>query len=714
MTARSRRPAVGRARALLVLVALATALLALPPSATAQGAAATDLRLTAITPWVDRTSGDAGDGQDDPADEDEAFELRVVWVNRGDAPLAEGRVVVELLAAVQRRSELQRVLTAAPGSDPAPVVATSLPLRPLEPGEGIGLSAELPVEDLRLGGVHPVVVSVVRGTAVVDQLRTATVVLTEPVAPRGQVALVASLDATAGPPGSPDLDAWRPSGALGERLADLTAAAPPLVVRLQPALVEDLVAARDGDDEDAAAEASDVLERITGLADAGHELLPAVYADADLAALARGDDRATDIAGELATAGDRRLASLLPGTRFASSTLVPDGPTTPAVARLLGGRLLLRPDAVDGPVAGLRSTIAEGGVLTEGGAAALDAVDAKASLPREGATRLPVALADPVLTTTLDGTTPPLLATQRVLAETHLAARRGIDLVVAPRDAAPAPGRWSAVSTALADAPWVDATSIDAVFRGHATPALPAISLAQVQPVIGTSRVAQVGDGVDELVAALSAIPGQQDVVDGRDPNRLFDQLLRATSVDLADDPRGEDMVADVASAVDDAFGSVELDVPPVTLTSDRGRIPVRVRRTEGGPLRVLVEVEASSGGLTWPGERVIELELEPGEAASIPFEAAARSRGEFPVTVRVSDPNRRRELASTRVAVTSTAISGTALGVVVFLAAVLLLLGRWRRRRGGPEDVPEDPDRAAGPLRVVDGERGRQQDVPT
>lgn len=712
------------------LLAVLTAMAQLPVDAQ-QGRTSSSgsaLRLTAITSWVDRAA--IADGTDDPAtgggSTDEAgaddpdmaatVDVRAAWTNTANTTLEEGRVVVELLDRVERRSELHAVLARAPGGDPPPAVATSVDLRPVRPGERLGIDVTLPADAPELGGVHPVVVSVVRGTTVVDQLRTATVVHTAAVERPGQLAVVASLDGPVGAPGTFDADAWRGQGELGERLRDAAAGPAALSVLVEPALVEDLVDARAEADERTTADAEQgeaasdaevaraVVARLEGLAADGHELLPRVYASADLAALVAGGERTSELAGELATAGDRRLAALLPGTSFTTSTVVPDGPVTPDVARLAGDRLLLEPSTLAGPLARLPAALGSSAPLDGDLATLLDGLDAKASLPREGTTRLAVALADPVLDATLDGSTPRLLATQRVLAETALAAAAGNDLVTAPATVRGSPDLLSSVVEAVVAAPWVTATTVDEVFRGHATPALPAVALADTVPAVAPERIEAVRDGVDDLVAALSAIPGDDRLVDGEDPNVLFDQLLRATSVDLAGDPRGDAMVADVAERVEAAFGRVRLEVPPVTLTSDRGSIPVTLRRTSGGPLSVLVAVEASSGGLTWPEGRTIRVDLEPGRAQSIPFEAQARSRGEFPVTVRVTDPNGRRELAVTSVAVTSTAISGTALGLVVLLAALLLLLGRARRRRRA------DDEPSADGLRVVQHETARPQ----
>ncbi|MEX0705059.1 MAG: DUF6049 family protein, partial [Nitriliruptoraceae bacterium] len=148
----------------------------------------------------------------------------------------------------------------------------------------------------------------------------------------------------------------------------------------------------------------------------------------------------------------------------------------------------------------------------------------------------------------------------------------------------------------------------------------------------------------------------------------------------------------------DEALGTVTIAEAQVTLTSDTGSIPITLERATGGPLDVRVEV-ASQGRLAWPDGRFsAPLTLDPGARQTVTFATRALSTGRFPVTVRVTDPDGRVELARTTMSVRSTTVSTTALWSTGILVAVLLVAGI--RRRSGPRlqviatRATSDPDR--------------------
>jgi hypothetical protein len=138
--------------------------------------------------------------------------------------------------------------------------------------------------------------------------------------------------------------------------------------------------------------------------------------------------------------------------------------------------------------------------------------------------------------------------------------------------------------------------------------------------------------------------------------------------------------VHDVRRVLDRSFGTVAIDQTRITLTSDTGSIPVTLERTDGPPVTVVVEV-ASPGRLAWPeGRRSTPLVLEPGARQTVTFATEARSTGTFPVTVRVTDPTGRHDLASTTLSVRSTALSRPALVATGAIVLVLLAIGLVRR----------------------------------
>jgi hypothetical protein len=126
------------------------------------------------------------------------------------------------------------------------------------------------------------------------------------------------------------------------------------------------------------------------------------------------------------------------------------------------------------------------------------------------------------------------------------------------------------------------------------------------------------------------------------------------------------------------------VDVPDdivVTLTSERGAIPVTVQHPEGGPLDVLVEI-AAQGRLTFQEGTSRLVRLEEGGTATVSFEATALSRGTFPVAVTVRTPDQGVVLAGRLVEVRATAVSRPALVAVAVIVVLLLLVGRLRRPR--------------------------------
>jgi uncharacterized protein YfaS (alpha-2-macroglobulin family) len=125
-----------------------------------------------------------------------------------------------------------------------------------------------------------------------------------------------------------------------------------------------------------------------------------------------------------------------------------------------------------------------------------------------------------------------------------------------------------------------------------------------------------------------------------------------------------------------------------VTLTSDRGTIPITLQRPTGPPVRVVVEVD-SLGRLSWPDGESRTVVLTGEGAQTVAFEAVALGRGTFHVTVRVSDPSGHRVLEQVTLSVRSTAMSRPALvgmGVVILL---LVIRGLWRRGDGRGRGEP-------------------------
>ncbi|MDX1621947.1 MAG: DUF6049 family protein, partial [Nitriliruptorales bacterium] len=145
--------------------------------------------------------------------------------------------------------------------------------------------------------------------------------------------------------------------------------------------------------------------------------------------------------------------------------------------------------------------------------------------------------------------------------------------------------------------------------------------------------------------------------------------------------PRATALLSDIATALDRRFGEVTVPASAqVTLTSERGALPVTLQRGEGGPLNVRVEV-SSRGNLRWP-QRSQEVALTGPGTQTVSFDTVALGRGTFNVTVRVTDLTGTRLLEQTNLSVRSTAISRPALIATAAVVVLLLIWGIFRRRR--------------------------------
>jgi hypothetical protein len=648
-------------------------------------------------------------GEVDPLDRPEApldLELRVLVENAGPSPLDSLRLVLELFPASATRADLTAAFEGEPTGQPR---VHELPVHegaPLAAGAVAGLAetfehdevADVWAED---GGVHPLRISVVRGTDVLAQTTTAVVWVARPIESPLLTSLVWPIDDTP----------WRtvrgaylagadraihPGGRLDTLLAVLERR-PEARVVLAPAahLLEDLRDRADGftvferqqdgsieartvePEEPEARLANDTLTRIRELTQQlRHPPVTGTYADADVAALAAGG--LTDLAAEAAAEGRRRLQQLLDRPADAGTHLV-TGRLRPDVIDLLpGDQLLLPADAIaDPPTLGAGSS--------REGLRPL----------RSSSGRLLTGLVADARTTAALGAAPgpagPVADAQRVVAETaaayfdHPEVPDRTLLVLPPEPWAPSAELVSRLVDALSDAPWLELTTPDVqAATGHRTDQALTLAEPESDP-LPDALVSALADTTAALDAVRGSLTVEAPSVAGRSPRELHDTLLRATSRWYAEagTTDAEALVRDVRRAVDETFGDVVVaSGTQITLTSDSGQIPITLQRARGGPITVRVEV-ASQGRLVWPdGRRSEPLELTDGATQTVSFRTRALSTGTFPVTVRVTDPSGEHELERTTLSVRSTAISGPALSATGLVVLALLLAGALRRRR--------------------------------
>lgn len=638
------------------------------------------------------------------------FEVRVLIENDGAAPLDNLRLVVEPFGRVDTRSELRVALdggdVAAPRLRPTDVDVRESGT--LAPGEIAGVAATITAEQ---GGwtddhshVHPIQLTVVRGTEVLDQVRTAVVYLADDPGGPLETVLVWPLDDAPwrGPDGvyEPGVDtAIGPDGRLDRVLgaaerhgsgATVLAPAATLLEDLRDRADGFLERRNDGDggntvvsvpaDDPAARLASQFLERIRQVVANGQAPVAGPYGDADLAALVGRTDPLPELAATAALQGQRRLSSLL-GRQADRSVYLSTTPLTPPVLDVIPGDHLLLPwSQIVGP-----------------DLEAFPATDIPYPLRAVRAPsgrQLSATVADPWVADLLrrpDLRHGPLVAAHRVAVETAAMFLRSPNTTDRPLLALPPPG-WSPgpryadlVLRELAAAPWLELTDPGSHLTGSAaTPG--ELRLARADRELPSDVARELPVALRELGAAVAALPDDVDRVGDRRPADLHDQLLRAPSLWLPGTGIPLALVRDVQAAIDRTFGDVEVPrTAQITLTSDRGTIPVTLQRTVGGPIRVRVEV-ASQGRLTWPEGEFTEITLTPDSAQTVSFATRALGRGTFLVAVTVRDPAGQRIIERTSLSVRSTTINQPALIVVGAVVVLLLLRGIVRRRSDDDE----------------------------
>lgn len=637
------------------------------------------------------------------------LQLRALIENRGSAEVDALRLVVEVYPASPSRPALREALAGDPGAPPLLVDDLTLREDALGAGEIAGSNRRYTPERIAWaaeGGVHPVRIAVVRGTEVLDTHMTAVVWLEEYPSQPINTVLVWPLD---GPPWrgvggayTPDADAPIRPGARVERLVRVLeqAAAPPVVLAPSPHLLEDLRDRADGFDlivegddgeevrrvDPEAAEArraNDLLQRIRQLA--GSLPSPPIvgtYADADLSWLHDTGDRLTrELASDAAATARFRLQVELGRPPLGSVHLLSQPVSDPVLDLLPGDQLLMPYTATaearqpgnpqpGNPLRPLRSPA--GRALT-------------------------VAVADPYLADLLtdpDEGHGPVLPAQQLVAETamvHLdppTSGPGSLLLLPDPGWDPSIGFATEALARLRTAPWLHLTDTPTLMTDGRRDTTQ-LELRQPDQGPGTGFASELTAAVGELAAAQAMLPEATSRIGGRTPAELEDALIRATSrwLHVEDGPSGaaEDLVQDVRTDLSELFGEITISETSVTLTSETGQVPVTLQRTAGEAIAVQVEV-ASRGQLIWPeGRRSEVLLIDEGTSTTVAFPTEALGTGTFPVTVRVTDPTGRHELARTTLNLRSTAISRPALAGIGAVVVVLLLFGSLRRRKPSP-----------------------------
>jgi hypothetical protein len=157
--------------------------------------------------------------------------------------------------------------------------------------------------------------------------------------------------------------------------------------------------------------------------------------------------------------------------------------------------------------------------------------------------------------------------------------------------------------------------------------------------------------------------------------------LLAEAGQFLEDNQGGLRLISSVQEALNAEFGKVAVETgQPITLTAERGTIPLRLTNDAGRPLRVVLEMQ--SPWLQIDGGPLREVELDEA-SETVTFDVRLRRTGRILVPVVLRAPSG-RPFVETTLLVRSTAFNRIAL-VVTIAAAVLLVFawtGRLLRRR--------------------------------
>ena len=628
--------------------------------------------------------------------------LRVAVDNVGELAIGDLRVVVEVHARATSRGLLRAALDRDIHGGGAVLVTDELVRggADLPPGDIAGVSFSLagPAAGWIGGsGVHPIAISLVRGTQVLDRVVTAVVHLDNAPAARLDTLVAVPIDdrpwRVLADQFPPDVDgAIRPGGRL-DRLLLALERVPEAPIALAPSahLLEDLLDRADGfvqldgaenprllPESPAATLANGMLQRIRNAA-TGRPVAPIAmpYADVDMGLLASAPGVVADLASEAAASAGDRIEDLLGRQPDAGVLLMTDGFGNDALSLLPTPTVVVSWDAVVGPDLSL---------------------DANLASPVRRATagsgrRVTLLVADPYVERLLDrpdAGAGPVVVSQRVIAETAMVHFQAPGLqerpfvVLLPRDADLPADSATRLLAGLASAPWMQLTEPDAVRNGAD------VDPVQLRDVVGPpglpDDLRESLEDAFELVDGLSRtlVRDEANVVD---PRVLSDDLARASSVWLREDVAARRRgVAAVRTAAEAALGTIEVaNTAGITLTAEEGTIPITLRRPDGAPLDVRVLVDAS-GRLGWPaGAESDPIRLVPGAPQTVSFATIARTRGTFPLVVTVTDPSGTRVLHEATISVRSTAISRPA---VILLGGLVLLLVVFGVVRRGPREA--------------------------
>lgn len=648
-------------RTLLALAAAVLAgLLGLAPPLAAQPTPSGQVSLASQTPWV----AEGG-----------TFQLRVdiAGVRRPDAV----EVAVTVHEPVTSRSQFRRTLEGR-------LLGAALHRLPVEPLTAVELDAAGAIRfDLALAGrgtgdvalpgagVYPVRVALREAAtgAVIDEFTTHLVRERDDDAEPLAVAWVQPLGA---PP------ALRPDGAVeldDDRVARLAA----LVDALAAFDLPLTLAARPETLDALSTEATDTL---VALAEAieGRQVVAGPYADVDVTSLLRaglGDElRAQREAG--AATVEHQL-----GVSTDRATWISEDPLTGTAIDALTGveRLVLPEDALTPLDRSL--TLANPFIVEGAGGDPVEAV-----------------VADDGLAAHLTGAGDPVLRAHHLLADLAVLAydapglERGV-VVRPPSGWSPSPDFLNAALDGLGRGSVVEPVTLDALFRRVPmalrgdTDLVRELTAAPGRPLdIDANRLRELRRDLASLDAVTQTDPAARSDV----PERL---LLVAQDQSLDEDDRRA-YLDGARRTIDERLTTVSIiSQGSFRLTSREAAIPLTLVNNVDAEMRVSLLLRSEKLDFVGPdgamtGTAAIPITLAPGNnPVVVPVEA--RTSGEFPLLISVRSPDGALSLATARLTVRSTFLSGMGVGLSVGAGLFLAVwwASHWRSARRDRRLVP-------------------------
>jgi hypothetical protein len=323
----------------------------------------------------------------------------------------------------------------------------------------------------------------------------------------------------------------------------------------------------------------------------------------------------------------------------------------------------------------------------------------------------------------LDGDDPPALRAQRFLAGLSVVAleqpnvARGV-VVLEPDD-------WNASSALLQ-------STLAGLTADH-----PLLHPMTVDDLVATVPPATSGNAPVERQLAPSPVPPppvtEREYTDAQSELAAFNALV--PSPNPVSEPGNRSLLVSLSSAWTGAtgrararaeLGKIHLDVAQfvsrlrvpavnstITLTAEKGQIPVTFLNETGQQLRVLVHLQGDK--LQFPDgvDRVVDL---PPRSTTVRFSVQAQSSGTFPLTLKVTSPDGALPIQQTEVKVRTTFFV-TNVGLILTVGAGLFLAGWWahdiRRRRRRRAASPEHRALVSPPAKPDAGQSTGQSSTP-